>query len=188
MKGEQIMKKLLLTLLAVGMTAAVSAQTPPPPPKDGPCPGMECRKGKMPPHHHKKFAEYAKSMELLKQKYAKEMEEISVLRKDAMSKMAAANEKLAELAKKENLDLPCVRHAEMRQKMEEHKQKMDAFKAKYAKELKEIEDARNAAKEAGKKYHELLKKEGLDKPFFGPRPGCKGPGPAAKKPAPAPAK
>ena len=76
------MNKLLLTLLAVGMTAAVSAQTPPPPPKDGPCPMAPCKKGKMPPPP-KKFAEYAKSMETLKQKYPKEMEEIKALRKEA---------------------------------------------------------------------------------------------------------
>ena len=183
------MNKLLLTLLAVGMTAAVSAQTPPPPPKAGPCPMAACKKGKMPPPP-KKFAEYEKSMEILKQKYAKEMEEIKALRKEACGKMAAADEKLAELAKKENLNLPCVKRVEMRKKFEERKQKMDAFKEKYAKELKEIEATRNAAKEASKKYHELLKKEGLDKPIFpeGKHHGSHGPkkGPRPEgKPAPA---
>jgi len=189
------MKKILVTLLAVGMSAAMFAQNPPPPPPPECGPKGPCPMGMKGPHDFKKVKE---GYDTLKAKYPKEMAEIEALRKESFEKMKEADIKCAELAKKENLDLPCVKKVEMMKKMEERKAKMDAFKAKYAKEVKEAEDAKKASREADAKLKKLMKDEGIEcpPPFMGPKHGPKhgpkGPCPDGKPmpppPPPAPAK
>ncbi len=133
------MKKLLTLLFVAGVSAVVFAQQPPPP-------------------QAKENAEKIfEAHKVLKEKYPQEMQAIKELRKDAFKKNMEAERKFAELAQKENLNLPCVKRLERLQKME-------AFNKKYEKELAEINAARKAGMEADKKFRELLKKEGIEFP------------------------
>lgn len=158
------MKKLFTLLLVAGFAAVTFAQMPLPPPQTQ--------------KNAKKFFEAHK---VLKEKYPEEMKAIGELRKEAFKKNMEAERKFAELAQKENLDLPCVKKLE-------RMQKMVAFNKKYAKELEQIKADRKAGMEAEKKFRELLKKEGIEFPKKdfrkGDKKGPKGPDCSKRPPCP----
>lgn len=162
------MKKILIALCVAGLSLVSFAQDAAAPAPEKKCPEarQKCPKGKKfhgKRHHQakrgaemwKRFAEINKQ---LKEKYPQEMAEVEALRKESFEKMKAANAKFAELAKKANIELPGAKHMEF-------KKKMDEFKKKYEKELKEIAELRKTDKKAaGAKFRELLKKEGIQFP------------------------
>ena len=142
------MKKILAALLVACVATVVCAEAPK---AEGKCPAAR----KEMRHPFKAYFDAAKT---LKEKYPAEMAEIDALRKESFEKMKAANAKFAELAKKANIELPGAKRMEF-------KKKMDEFKKKYEKELKEIAELRKTDKKAaGAKFRELLKKEGIQFP------------------------
>ena len=89
-----------------------------------------------------------------------------------MAKERAANEaKMQELAKKAGVTLPQADFT--------RREKLAAFNKKYEKELKEIEELQKTDfRAAMQKRMELMRKEGIELPFFGGgmRGGMRGPG------------